>query len=71
METMSKLAKNIIKPSLIIQATSAAICLFMVPIPWLSKFLKQTKKCVTIGHSMPLPGQQEQDHQWLAAPQRL
>jgi len=42
---MSELEKNIIQPCLRTQATSALLCLFMVPIRWFPKFLKQTINC--------------------------
>lgn len=45
LETMSELEKNIIQPCLRTQATSPLLCLFMVPIRWFPKFLKQTINC--------------------------
>jgi hypothetical protein len=72
METMSELEKNIIQPCLRTEATSALLCLFMVPIRWFPKFLKQTINCVTIRHFMHFRSRQEQEqeqeqhHQWLA-----
>jgi len=45
LETMSELEKNIIQPCLRTQATSALLCLFMVPICWFPKFFKQTINC--------------------------